>query len=45
MEKACPVLQSIQLRIVGGDSDGLSIYIYTFGALPSLLLGCKAENT
>src|SRR5262249_29636751 len=32
-------------RIVGGDSDGLSINIYTYGALPSQLQGCKAENT
>jgi hypothetical protein len=44
MEKSCPVLQSIQLRIMRGYSDGLSINIYTYGALPSQLQGRKAEN-
>ena len=27
---------------VRGDSDGLSINIYTYGALPSQLQGCKS---
>jgi len=45
MEKSSAVLQSIQLCIVRGYSDSLSINIYTYGALPSQLQGRKAENT